>query len=56
MREQSAASTEIAKNVELIAQMAEQNSTAVAENATTAHELERLSEGLQTEIRRFRVS
>ena len=56
MREQSAASTEIAKNVEVIAQMAEQNSVAVAENATTAHELERLSEGLQTEIRRFRVS
>ena len=56
MREQSAASTEIAKNVEVIAQMAEQNSVAVAENAATAHELERLSEGLQTEIRRFRVS
>ncbi|MBK9446854.1 MAG: methyl-accepting chemotaxis protein [Betaproteobacteria bacterium] len=56
LREQSAASTEIARNVEHIAQMAEENNAAVTENATTAHELERLSEGLRTEIRRFRVS
>ena len=56
LREQSAASTEIAKNVEHIAQMAEQNTAAVAENASTAQELEHLAEGLQTEIRRFRVS
>ncbi|MFA7292475.1 MAG: methyl-accepting chemotaxis protein [Rhodocyclaceae bacterium] len=56
LREQSAASTEIARNVEHIAQMAEENNAAVTESAATAHELERLSEGLQTEIRRFRVS
>ena len=56
LREQSAASTEIAKNVEHIAQMAEQNTAAVAENATTARELENLAEGLQAEIRRFRVA
>jgi methyl-accepting chemotaxis protein len=56
LREQSTASTEIARNVEHIAQMAEENNAAVNENAMTAHELERLSEGLQTEIRRFRVS
>ena len=56
LREQSAASTEIAKNVERIAQMAEQNTAAVAENATTARELENLAEGLQAEIRRFRVA
>ncbi len=56
LREQSAASTEIAKNVEHIAQMAEENNTVVLESAHTAHELERLAEGLQTEIRRFRVS
>ena len=55
LREQSAASTEIAKNVEHIAQMAEENNAAVSENSKTAHELERLSEGLQTEISRFRV-
>ncbi|MFC5303028.1 methyl-accepting chemotaxis protein [Azospira restricta] len=56
LREQSAASTEIAKNVEHIAEMAEENNSVVAENAGTAHELERLAEGLQAEIRRFRVS
>ncbi len=56
LREQSAASTEIAKNVEHIAQMAEQNTAAVAENATTARELENLAEGLQAEVRRFRVA
>ncbi len=56
LREQAAASTEIAKNVEHIAQMAEENTSAVAENASTAHELERLAEGLQAEIRRFRVA
>jgi methyl-accepting chemotaxis protein len=56
LREQSAASTEIAKNVERIAEMAEENTAAVAENATTAQELEHLAEGLQAEIRRFRVS
>lgn len=55
LREQSAASTEIAKNVEHIAQMAEENTAAVTENASTARELEQLAEGLQTEIRRFRV-
>jgi methyl-accepting chemotaxis protein len=35
--------------------MAEENNAAVSENSRTAHELERLSEGLQTEISRFRV-
>jgi methyl-accepting chemotaxis protein len=56
LREQSAASTEIAKNVERIAQMAEENSSAVAENATTASHLESLSEGLEAEVRRFKLN
>ncbi len=56
LREQSAASTEIARNVEHIAEMAEENNSVVSENADTAHELERLAEGLQAEIRRFRVA
>ena len=56
LREQSAASTEIARNVERIAQMAEENSAAVADNATTANQLERLSEGLEAEVRRFKLS
>jgi len=55
LHEQSAASTEIARNVERIAQMAEENSAAVSENATTATQLERLSEGLETEVRRFKL-
>ena len=55
LREQSAASTEIAKNVERIAQMAEENSAAVAENAATATQLERLSETLEAEARRFKL-
>lgn len=56
LREQTTASTEIARNVEHIAQMAEENNAAVSENAATARELERLSESLQTEIQRFKVS
>jgi methyl-accepting chemotaxis protein len=56
LREQSAASTEIAKNVERIAQMAEENSSAVAENASTATHLERLSEGLEAEVCRFKLA
>jgi methyl-accepting chemotaxis protein len=56
LREQSAASTEIAKNIERIAQMAEENSSAVAENATTASHLESLSEGLEAEVRRFKLN
>ena len=56
LREQSAASTEIAKNVERIAQMAEENNSAVTENASTAMHLERLSEGLEAEVLRFKLS
>jgi methyl-accepting chemotaxis protein len=55
LREQSAASAEIAVNVEKIAQMAEENNAAVAGTTGTAHELERLAEGLQVEIRRYKV-
>jgi len=44
-----------AKNVERIAQMAEENSAAVAENAATAVQLERLSESLEAEVRRFKL-
>ena len=55
LKEQSAASVEIAVNVEKIAQMAEENNAAVAGTTGTAHELERLAEGLQVEIRRYKV-
>jgi methyl-accepting chemotaxis protein len=55
LKEQSAASAEIAVNVEKIAQMAEENNAAVAGTTGTARELERLAEGLQVEIRRYKV-
>jgi len=55
LKEQSVANTDIARNVERIAQMANNNHAAVAESATTASELERLSGILQREINRFRV-
>ena len=56
LREQSVASTEIARNVEQVARMAEENCAAVAGNAATAAQLERLSESLEAEVRRFRLS
>ena len=56
LKEQSAASAEIAVNVEKIAQMAEENNATVAGTTGTARELERLAEGLQAEIRRYKVS
>jgi methyl-accepting chemotaxis protein len=56
LREQSAASNEIAGNVERIAQMAEENNASVAASSDTAHELEALAAGLQEEVRRYRVN
>lgn len=56
LREQSAASTELAKSVERIAQKTEQNTAAVADNVHTTEDLRRLAEGLQREVGRFRLS
>lgn len=56
LREQSVANNEIAHSVERVARMAEENSSAVAGNAATAAQLERLSESLEAEVRRFRLS
>ena len=56
LREQTAASTDIARNVETIAQMAEENSAAVAENHATTEQLEKLAAALQSEVARFRVA
>jgi methyl-accepting chemotaxis protein len=55
LREQSAASEELAKDVERIALMTEETSSSVAANAATADELQRLAAGLQAEVGRFRV-
>ena len=56
LKEQSAASNEIAASVERIAQMAEENNAAVAGTTDTAGDLDRLAAGLQDEVRRYRVS
>ena len=55
LREQAAASTEIAQNVERIAQVAEQNNAAAQGNADTADNLRRLAETLSSEVARFRT-
>jgi methyl-accepting chemotaxis protein len=53
--EQSLASNEIARNVERIAQMSEENYAAVAMNTQEIAHLEELSKSLQTAVSRFRV-
>jgi methyl-accepting chemotaxis protein len=55
LREQVAASTEIAQNVERIAQMAEENDAAAGNNAKTAGKLRHLAETLSGEVARFRT-
>ena len=55
MREQRSASAELSRNVELVAQMSEENSTAVASVAKTANELVAISDGLKSEISRFQL-
>ena len=55
LREQASASGEIARNVESIAQMAEQNNAAAQSTAQTARELRQLAAGLETEVGRFRT-
>ncbi|MBT9497053.1 MAG: methyl-accepting chemotaxis protein [Zoogloea sp.] len=55
LREQGAASTDIARNVEHIARMAEQNSAAVRDTADTAHRLESLAQQLRAEVAHFRI-
>lgn len=55
LREQSAASAALAKNVEQIARMSMNNNTAVADNAVTAEGLQRLAQALQAEVAHFKV-
>ena len=55
LREQSAASTELARHVERIAQMAEENNAAVQGSLDTARRLHRLASLLDEEVRGFRV-
>lgn len=55
LREQSAASSEIARNVERVTCMADENCAIVADNAVTVSQLENLATRLETEVRRFRL-
>jgi methyl-accepting chemotaxis protein len=56
LREQSAASNEIARNVETIAQMTEENSNAVRESASAAQHLGNMAVSLQSVAARFRAA
>ena len=53
--EQSLASTEIARNVEKIAQMSEENHAAVDSNSQDIVRLEKLARELQSTVDRFKV-
>ena len=55
LREEASVSTQIAQNVEHIAQMAEENNAAAAGNATTAQNLRQLAENLNREVGRFKT-
>jgi methyl-accepting chemotaxis protein len=55
LKEQTTASTDIARNIERIAQMSEQNSAAVDETARAAEHLEALAVKLHGTVARFRV-
>lgn len=56
LREQSVASAEIARNVETIAQMSEENTAVATDSRRTADRLESLAESLLLDVRRFRVA
>ncbi|MEZ5627460.1 MAG: methyl-accepting chemotaxis protein [Rhodocyclaceae bacterium] len=55
LREQSAASNDIARNVEAIAQMSEQNSAAVRGAARTAEQLDGMARRMSEQVACFRV-
>lgn len=55
LHEQSTASSDIARNVDSVARMAEANNAAVAGNAATAEQLAQLSASLESEVSRFRL-
>ena len=54
-REQQAASSDIARNVERIAQMTEESGAAAHHSADAAQNLERLATGLQARVGRFKL-
>ncbi|GAA5785562.1 histidine kinase [Chitiniphilus shinanonensis] len=55
LTEQSAASNDVARNVEKIAQMSEENSRAVDETAQTAQQLRDLASALERQVAQFKL-
>ena len=55
LREQSVTSSEIARNIEKIARMVEENNASAEQAASAAYQLERLAEDLSTSVRSFRL-
>jgi methyl-accepting chemotaxis protein len=53
--EQTTSSTDIAKNVERIAQMTEETTAAVGQASATAEQLETLASSLHEEVAKFRT-
>lgn len=56
LREQSAASNDIARNIESIAQMVEENSAAVQETSSAAQDLGKMAIALRVMVNQFRVA
>jgi methyl-accepting chemotaxis protein len=54
-KEQEKTSREIAQSIEIIASMAEENSSAIQETSTALHHLEQLAARLQDTVAKFRV-
>lgn len=55
LKEQSIASSEIARHVEQVAQMSDENHTATQDNAKSAMHLEELATKLQGAVEKFKV-
>jgi methyl-accepting chemotaxis protein len=55
LKEQSLASNDVAKNVEKIAQMTEENNAAVLQSSTAANHLEQLASSLHSSISHFKI-
>ena len=56
IREQVTASSEIAKSVEKVAQMSEENAVAMKDTTQSAHHLKQLSSSLNDSVSRFKLN
>jgi methyl-accepting chemotaxis protein len=55
IREQGTVSSEIAKNIERIAQMSEESANAIQNTTNAARHLQQLSSGLHNSVSRFKL-